>query len=362
MLDVMQPTDMLNNKLQNKLERLLHAAPELQLGADQKLVIFSDLHLGDGGGNDDFKKNGDLFLTMLRRHYLPERFTLILNGDIEELARFRLKRVMAHWRDVYGAWAEFAARGALFKLAGNHDLALLKRRSGSLPFPVSEALNIRLNGRSLFVLHGHQTSHLNWAFQTLGVLFLRWLLQPLGFGNYTVARSSRRRFRVEKRIYGFARRKKLLALIGHTHRPLFESLSRLDTLKIEIENLCRRYPQATVAEQRELEKMLAPLKQEYVQLQHIGRRRHGMENLYHDGPLLPCLFNSGCGIGRHGITAIEIAGGRVALVYWFDRRRSEKYLAREGYRPQPLADTGYFRVVLKEEGLDYIFTRINLLG
>ena len=63
-----------------------------------------------------------------------------------------------------------------------------------------------------------------------------------------MAESSRRRFRVEKRMYNFARKKKIMALIGHTHRPLFESLPRLDTLKIEIENLCRAYPRAAAAE------------------------------------------------------------------------------------------------------------------
>ena len=114
-------------------------------------------------------------------------------------------------------------------------------------------MKLRLGDKLLFIVHGHQTSHLNWAFQTLGILFLRWLLHPLGIGNYTVARSSSRRFRVEKRIYLFARRKKIMALIGHTHRPLFESLSRLDTLKIEIENLCRRYPQAAPVEKHALE-------------------------------------------------------------------------------------------------------------
>ena len=354
--------DMLTKKLQHRMDHLLQAAPELQPGVDHRLVIFSDLHLGDGGGNDDFKKNGDLFLAALRRHYLEMNFTLILNGDIEELARFPLKRIMARWGDVYRAWGEFAARGALVKLAGNHDLSLLRRRSRDLPFPVIEALKIRLADKTLFVVHGHQTSHLNWAFQTLGILFLRWLLHPLGFGNYTVAQSSRRRYNVEKRIYGFARRKKIMALIGHTHRPLFESLSRLDSLKIEIENLCRKYPQVAAGEKIELEAKLAPLKEEYVHLQHMDRHSQNAENLYHEGPLLPCLFNSGCGIGRHGITAIEIVRNRAALVYWFDRRRSEKYFAAEGYQPQQLGDSDYFRVVLKDEDLDYIFTRINLLG
>ena len=354
--------EILTKKLQKKLDRLLRSAPELALDPQGKLVVFSDLHLGDGGANDDFKKNAGLFLAVLQRHYLPERFTMVLNGDIEELARFRLKRIKARWNDIYRAWAEFAARGALIKLVGNHDLGLLRRRSADMPFAVGEALKVRLGEKTLFIMHGHQTSHWNWAFQNLGVLFLRWLLQPLGFGNYTVAASSRRRFNVEKRIYGFARRKKVLAMIGHTHRPLFESLSRLDALKIEIENLCRCYPQATAAEKQILETKLAPLKGEYIELQHKDQRTQSSENLYHDGPLLPCLFNSGCGIGRHGVTALEIATGRIALVYWFDRRKSAKYFESEGSQPQQLGDSDYFRVILKEEDLDYIFTRINLLG
>jgi UDP-2,3-diacylglucosamine pyrophosphatase LpxH len=356
--------DMPTKKSQRNLDRLLRSGPELDPGPGQRLVIFSDLHLGDGGGSDDFERNAGLFLDVLRDHYLEKKYTLVLNGDIEELARFPLKRIKARWSAIYRVWSEFAARNALIKLAGNHDLSLLRRRPRAMPFPVHESLKIRLQGKTLFVLHGHQTSRLNWAFQTLGVLFLRWLLRPLRIGNYTVARSSRRRFRVEKRVYDFARRRKVMALIGHTHRPLFESMSRLDAVKVEIENLCRRYPRAGAKQRRGLEIKLSRLKEEYAELQHRERRAPGPggENLYHDGPLLPCLFNSGCGIGRHGITAIEIVDGRIALVYWFDRRRSAKYIDSEGYQPQRLGDGDYFRVVLKEEDLEYIFTRINLLS
>ncbi|MCK7513153.1 MAG: hypothetical protein MZV70_60110 [Desulfobacterales bacterium] len=44
-----------------------------------------------------------------------------------------------------------------------------------------------------------------------------------------------------------------------------------------------------------------------------------------------------------------------------DRRRSDKYVEAAGYEPQRLGDSDYFRVVLKEEDLDYIFARIELL-
>ncbi len=351
----------LSPRLRRKLDRLYDEAPVLQLQDDDRLVVFSDLHLGNGGADDDFLKNVPVFSAALAGYYEKSNYYLVLNGDIEELARFSLASITARWSDVYALWAGFAARHALFKLAGNHDLALLHRRPGDLTFPVGESLRLEIGDKPLWLFHGHQVSRLDWVFQTLGTLLLRWLLHPLGIGNYTVAHSSRRRFRVERRAYLYARAKKMLAVIGHTHRPLFESLPRLDTVKMEIESLVRRYPQATAADKPGLERQLASLKREYAELQAGERPRRG-ESLYHDGPLLPCLFNSGCGIGRHGITAIEFDARRARLVYWFDRRRSEKYFEAEGYRPEPLVGTDFYRVVLKEEELDYIFTRINLLG
>ena len=135
----------------------------------------------------------------------------------------------------------------------------------------------------------------------------------------------------------------------------------MDAVKIEIESLVRRYPEAPAEEKPALGQRLARLKREHVELQR-REGRPGREGLYGEGPLLPCLFNSGCGIGSNGVTAVEIDARRVRLVYWFDRRRSEKYIAAEGYEPERLGDGDFYRVVLKEEELDYIFTRINLLG
>ena len=357
----MARTTSLSPKLMRKLDRLYEQAPVVQLGAGDQLAVFSDLHLGNGGRDDDFARNARLYLEALETYYAPQGFLLALNGDIEELARFPLASIVRHWNDVYRSWRTFADRGALFKLAGNHDLALLRRRPADLPFPVGEALRLEIGGKRLWLFHGHQTSRWNWAFQALGAALLRWLLHPLGIGNYTVAGSSRRRFNVERRAYLHARARKMAVCIGHTHRPLFESLPRLVTVQLEIESLVRRYPQAGAQEKVELEGKLSALGAEHAELQRKEPRSRG-ESLYHDGPLLPCLFNSGCGIGRHGITALEFDSRRARLVYWFDRRRSEKYILAEGYAPQQLEGTDFYRVVLKEEDLDYIFARIRLLG
>jgi predicted phosphodiesterase len=352
----------LSPRLKRKLDHLVERAPVLRLGPGDKLVIFSDLHLGDGGRKDEFVPNAELFLAALRRHYQKQGFILVLNGDVEELALFSLSRIATRWLDVFQAFTEFAARGALFKLAGNHDLALLDRRPSDLPFPVVESLRVEIGEKRLWLFHGHQVSRANWLYQTLGRLVLRWLLHPLGIGNYTDARSPERRFHVERRAYLFARACGMLTVIGHTHRPLFESLSRLDTVKMEIESLCRSYSTAGAMERLELRERMQVLKREFIEQQRREQRPQRGENLYQAGPLLPCLFNSGSGIGRHGITAIEIAAGRISLAIWSDRRRSKKYVEAEGYVPQQLDSTDYYRVVLKEEELDYIFNRINLLG
>jgi hypothetical protein len=59
--------NILTENLQNKLDRLLQAAPELVPGADHKLVIFSDLHLGDG----------DYYRVVLKEEDLDYIFTKI---------------------------------------------------------------------------------------------------------------------------------------------------------------------------------------------------------------------------------------------------------------------------------------------
>jgi len=351
----------LSPRLRRELDHLYEKAPVLRLGPADKLVIFSDLHLGNGGTRDEFVPNSELFLAILRRYYQEQGFILVLNGDIEDLAGFSLASIATRWLEVFQAFAEFAARDALYKLAGNHDLGLLRRRPVDLPFPVAESLRVEIGAKRLWIFHGHQVSRLDWAYEAMGTFLQRWILRPLGIGNYTVARSASRRFHVERRAYLHARARRMLAVIGHTHRPLFESLSRLDTVKIEIENLCRSYATAGAVERRKLEERMERLKREFIEQQRRDRRPPRSENLYHEGPLLPCLFNSGSGIGRHGVTALEIAAGRIALVIWSDRRRSQVYTEAAGYVPQRLEGSDYCRVVLKSDDLDYIFARIELL-
>lgn len=86
------------------------------------------------------------------------------------------------------------------------------------------------------------------------------------------------------------------------------------------------------------------------------------ESLYNANLLVPCIFNSGCVLGKHGMTCLEIENGEMRLVYWFDSRRSRKYLHYRRFGTDQIEGRPFHRVVLKRDTLDYIFSRIRLLA
>lgn len=345
-----------------RLGRLFDDAPRVTCAPKDRLVIFSDLHIGDGSSRDEFRHNATLVYSALATHYRPRGFKLVLNGDIEDLYKFPLKAVQDGNRRIFDLFGDFQRGPGLFKIAGNHDLDLTTRNGALMRFPVLPGLRLRFGEQEAFVLHGHQADFLTRGCHRMVSLFMRYVATPLRIPNGSVAHDSGKRYRTEKLIYDFATRHGLLTIIGHTHRPLFESLSRIDYLKFQIENLCRAYPQAAAAEREVLGRKARAYQDELQQTLERDRRNGSRSGLYGSGRLVPCLFNSGCATGKRGVTAIEIADGRITLVFWFDPARTTKYFNFNGYRPQPALGTPFFRVPLKEDSLDYIHARIRLLA
>ncbi len=342
------------------LVQLFERTPSVSLAPEDRWVIFSDLHLGNGGRNDDFKANAGLFTTVLRDYYLAGRSGLILNGDIEELQRFSIESIKRHWDEVYRLFAEFDRAGALYRLVGNHDLLLAW--DPATAHLVREALRFRYQDDEIFIFHGHQTKKA-YAKPNLWIyLTLRYLANPLRIQNVSVSQDSTKQFRTEQRVYRFASKQKLLTIIGHTHRPLFESMSKLDTIKFRVEHLCRAYVEASAAGKEQIEASILEYRSE---LERLSRRKNSsatISSLYNADLVVPCMFNSGAVVGKHGITCLELGDGDITLVHWFDRGRSQKYLSHDNYQARQLADTNYYRVEIKRDSLDYIFTRINLLS
>jgi predicted phosphodiesterase len=344
------------------LKTLFEKSPERDISKKDKIIIFSDLHLGNGKSGDDFAHNGDFFHHLLKNYYYPRGYHLVLNGDVEELHKFSLKEIRASWGYLYKILEKFQLRQGLTKLQGNHDFNLYKKKEFLLKLPVTGACKLNYKGNIIFIFHGHQAEYFFRFIQSITAFIVRFVAHPLGIKNYSVAFNSRRRYQVEKRIYNFARKHKILAVIGHTHRPLFESLSKIDSLKFKIERYCRIYPAAESGRQKELEKLIEKFKSELEKLLQSKKRKSHEENLYARIPMVPCLFNSGCCIGKNGITAIEIKEGYIELVYWFDNKRSGKYFDFGEYRPTRFGRSDYWRVSLNKESLEYVFTRIKLLS
>ena len=163
-------------------------------------------------------------------------------------------------------------------------------------------------------------------------------------------------------MYGFARQKKIMALIGHTHRPLFESLSRLETLKIEIENLCRKYPQAAAGEKLELEA-------------EADAPERGIRQAAAEGPpdaaalkisttTARCCPACSTRAAASAATASRPSRSSAAAPPWSTGSTAASRTSISS--PKATSRSSWATAIisawfLKEEDLDYIFTRINLL-
>jgi UDP-2,3-diacylglucosamine pyrophosphatase LpxH len=351
-----------DDSITRSLSSLFDGAVRLDPADHPRIVILSDLHIGNRGRGDDFLKNADLCIAALKDFYLPQGYTLILNGDIEELHRYTLKEVTTAWPEIYEIFGSFGAAGKLYKTIGNHDILLPLHRDYNLLSYMCESLRIEFGEDTLFVFHGHQASKFQARFNMMAGILLRLVARPLGIKSYSVSADKKKQFRVEQRAYDFSSRRRIASIVGHTHRPLFESMSKSDALRYKIEGFSREYAAADIEKRGPLGAKILELKAELDARYENGEpgRRH--PGIYNSKILVPSLFNSGCGIGKRGITGIEIGDGTISLVHWFDRQRGSHHLTDGSAAVKHLDGTDYYRVTLDKELLSYICTRIRLLS
>jgi len=334
------------------------AALDLTHGEIGKALIISDFHMGQGK-RDDFRLNGEIVKTMLEEYYYKNGWALVLNGDIEELAKNSLAGILREWADMYRVFDLFASDGRLFKTLGNHDENLIFEKK--YPYPLYNSVRIETGLIPIYVYHGHQSSRVYTDFNTVIALGLKYLLKPIGVRNIAAERSPRRRFHVERQAYNFSLKHNCISVIGHTHRPLFESLGRVDYIKFEIERHCRDYTTASAQERQRIAHEVAALKFELGKLKRAERLEEGPRlNLYGDELPVPCLFNSGSAMGTKGVHAIEVDRESISLVYWFAEGNGMKFISRGWHTVEKIA--GYCRSALNHNRLDYVQAKIELFS
>ncbi len=350
-----------NKVVYKNLDKLFEESEIVPLDNAQKWVIFSDLHVGDRSSTDDFKTNSDLFLTSLREFYHANDYSLILNGDVEELQRFSLKKIAQKWPQLYETFDLFTPKKKIIKTIGNHDLELGFKEKVPLKDFLKESVRLRYKQDDIFIFHGHQASKKFQKHNELIGFTLKYFANPLGIKNYSVAHSSRKQYNIEKRVYHYSSYNKIASIIGHTHRPLFESLHKVERLKYRVEQLCRDFSSLNKNDDS-FGETIKSLKKD-IRKYYKENKDHNFQNYVYNSIFhIPCVFNSGCVIGKRGMTCIEIENGHISLVHWFDKKISKKYLIQTGYEPMPLENTDYYRMVINKESLDYIFTRIKFLA
>lgn len=306
----------------NRLDALLAdtSTPELPLAG--RYAVISDLHLGNGGPADDFRRNR-LALEAALDAYERDEYTLLLLGDVEELWQFDIDEVTTEYRDVYRRLRGLG-RDHVVRVFGNHDAIW-----GSPSDPIrrgrrrgaAEAIKLvdRHGKARVLLVHGHQGSlesdKNSWLSRAAVRLFrsVEPIAAALRLYDHPSATMSRIPTDYERIFHSWAEEHRMIVIGGHSHRAIFASRSHAETLSTGIAELWQALNGASTPEHKRR------LAREIKRLEHdLGdEQRKGRDIIVSNDPEpLPCYFNSGCGIYSDGMTALEIDGDEIRLVKW----------------------------------------------
>ncbi|MGZ8518263.1 MAG: metallophosphoesterase [Chitinophagaceae bacterium] len=282
-----------------------------------KFIIFSDQHKGGRNGADDFVLAEPNYMSALE-YYNDNNFSLVCLGDCEELWENTLGKVTDSYPKTFEAEKKFIERKSFVKILGNHDLYWgndplawwqLKKIYGE-EVKVYEAviLSVSINSRPfrIFCTHGHQgdaQSDGNW----FSKFFVARVWAPfqayLRINPNTAAYNNEKKSLHNEIMYEWsAEQKDTLLITGHTHQPVFVSLTHMERLYRELQaaklNKNTVLMEQVEKEIRKREKEFAAVSVDYLRMK-------------------PSYFNSGCCCFIDGdITGIEIEGGKIRLVKW----------------------------------------------
>jgi hypothetical protein len=305
--------------LDRALNRARLAGP-LTLTQNSRYVIFSDHHKGERDRADGFKPCEASYLTALD-HYFSENFNLIVLGDAEELWQNPLPRVMESYPEVLKSEARYYP-DCYIRFSGNHDNAWeLKDLVRQYLDPYFPGIEIRkelifefrdeldVQGEIL-LLHGHQGTLDSDFFDFIPPHILPYYHQfqnKTGLGQTSPSQDAYDRSIQDNQMYTWASQQdKLILIAGHTHRPIWGSMTHLEKLAAQFHALLHMQPQP------------ANFQEEATRLQEEIQRRAKIDPPKADAvKTKPCYFNTGCCRFSDGdITGIEIESGEIRLIKW----------------------------------------------
>jgi len=326
----------------------------LNLKENSRIIVFSDHHRGAKNGADDFMKAETSYLAALD-YYFENKFQYISLGDSEELWENTLNQVKKNNTITFEAEKRFILKDKFFKVFGNHDLywdnSLIvsqqlkaiygkklrvfegiilekdnkeehtEKKKVSKPFSFlkikpdtdSEVLPIANCPLTIFLTHGHQgdaSSDGNWFSKFFVANIWAPLQSYLRINFNTPAYDEDLKTAHNLIMYEWsAKYKSLILITGHTHQPVFESLTHP-------EKLYKQLGDAIKANKTD------EIKQIEEEIKRRGRDYKTTPAQYLT--MKPSYFNSGCCCYRDGdITGIEITHEKISLVKWNINKQRE---------------------------------------
>ncbi len=282
-----------------------------------KFIIFSDQHKGARNGSDDFMLAEPNYLAVLD-YYFNQSFYLINLGDNEELWKNSIGKVLKNNQASIEKEKQFVAARRFTKIYGNHDLywhndllakfQLKKMYDEDMNVYEGIILKAVMNGHpyEIFCTHGRQgdlQSDGNWFSQFFvskiwGPFQAFLKINPNTPANNDMLKTANNRIMYE----WSSKQKNLLLITGHTHQPVFGSLTHLERLYRDLE----------MAKAHSDENKTAKLKEEIQDVEKKYKTASG--NFLH---MKPTYFNTGCCCFNDGdITGIEIENSSIRLIKW----------------------------------------------
>lgn len=310
------------------LDRLWRSPDTVALPIEgNKYAIFSDMHLGNGRGADDFCKNKDAMQRALD-YYKNNGYKLILLGDIEEFWQFGLREIKRQYTDaIYEKIKAFEDQN-VYRIWGNHDsewsgLDDPARKEPRRFAAAVEALKMKdkQGHQCILLLHGHQGSTESDKGAWLSRRFVRiWrYIEPafrwLGLCRNPSATKSQIPKDYEKIFYSWAKQNKVIIICGHSHRAIFASKSYMEMIIARIAEGIKVVAGGK-ADLYERVRKLGTISKDTLQLVDEWLKNRSISPLEPGAKSWPCYFNTGCALYDDGITAIEIANDEIRLVEW----------------------------------------------
>ncbi len=312
------------NKALDQALRQARSREKISLNADHRYVIFSDHHKGARDKADDFRFCEATYLAALD-YYFDEGYTLIILGDAEELLEQDITTVILAYENVLLSESRFHPDRHI-RIIGNHDIwwqddELVAQYLHPF-FPgleyrqalIFEFVGDEHTSGEVFLAHGHQGTLDSDIFGFLPPIVLpyyRGLQNFTGLGATSPSQDVCLRAAHDTLMYRWSRKQgKLILVSGHTHRPVWSSMTHLEKLRWQLISLLQMEPADRPAD---YEQQIATL------LSDIEYRQQKYPPCTDTIKTRSSYFNTGCCRFQDGdITGIELENGVMRLIKWGD--------------------------------------------